>query len=234
VVRAADRGQAPVVTRRDAARFGLAVCADAEAASCPYRGRHGAQASLQPPAGGHLPRHEPRRRPRRDLPRRRRPPPLRRPAPPGRAGIRMDAARFLPHAEPLPLRHHHRARAPFARHAPALLPLRPGVQPPLRPRRPPLPGPLPRRVRGERRAPRGCLRLRARQPRPRVALRLARRLAVARRRGARRPTPEPEPAPAPAPTSRRARRRLRGRSAAGSREHARPASACGSASSPRR
>ena len=196
-------------------------------------------AALRPSARRLLPRDEPRRRAAGDLRRRRRPPPVQR-APSSRGTpLRLEPARVLPHAEPLPPRGRGRARAPLARHAPARLPLRPGVQPPPRSRRPPVSGPLPRHRRRERRAPRGGLRLRARQSAARLSLHVARGVAmawrrVAWRRSARRPTPGPVPAPARAPTSRRGRRRRGGRSAAGSRERARPASACESASSPRR
>jgi len=107
---------------------------------------------------------------------------------------------------------------------------RPSVQSIAQTHRASLSGPISRSGHPRRRALRQRVRIRLEQPRAVRAVRRGARMALEWAD----PTLAREPAIAQAPKSRSARPRRRGRSTAGSRARARPASACGSASSPRR
>src|SRR5262245_56844399 len=144
-------------------------------------GRQGAStAALPPPRARDLSRDDPRRGPRGDLPRRRRPPPLPRLAGPRDAPHGLGLPRLLPHAEPPPSARGNAPGPAFGRHALPQRPLRASVQSATRAHRSPLRRPL-RGLRAHgRRPPADGNRVRPAEPRPRGPLPPSRRLAVER------------------------------------------------------
>ncbi len=217
----------------------MRVSATPERADCvrceaSIRSADGTASALRSSRGRRLPRDGAGSCRRSDLPRRRGSSSLRVTAAARRQALALAPSRLVPDDEPLPPDHRGRAREPFQGNAPAELPLRATLQRALRPPRSPLPRPFPCPGRPRRRAPRARMRVRPGQRRARRHLRLTRGVAVDRRRDRRRLTRTRGRARARGPTSRGERNPLRGRSGAGSRERARPASSCGSASYPRR
>jgi hypothetical protein len=172
--------------------------------SLPLPSRHGSHAPLSASRGRHLPRHVAGREQGNDLRGRSRSVAVRLATRLRDGQVRLAAARLVPDGQPLPPDNRDCARSPLARHAPAQLSLRAGIQRAVRPRRASLPRPV-RCVGHPRRRPSvQRVRVRPRQSDTGRALREPRGVAVARRRGARRGIGR---ARAPAPTSRAATRR---------------------------
>src|SRR5207247_3286352 len=134
-------------------------------------------AALRPPRR-RLPRRHAWGRRDADFPQRRRPPVL--PAALRRRGAtpRLARSRLLPDDEPLPPRRRSPARRALRRLPPPQRHLCPNVQPPVQAERPSMGRPLLVRPDRQRRAVRGHLRLRPRQPGAGGSLRRAVRLAL--------------------------------------------------------
>ncbi len=201
------------------------------AAPCPLASAHGQDAAIGASLVRRLPRHDAGRRTAEHRARRLRPRLLDAARADDHPPLPVGLLRLHPARQPLPPDRRDVPRATLERDAAPQRALRAGVQRAPRPGRAPLRRPLPRLGHPRRRAPRGRDGLRPRQRRTGGTLRLRRALGLERRE---RPTSRHGPARAPAPRSRAARRPRSGRSTAGSRERAPPASSCGSASCPRR